>query len=515
MPVRIGIRADATPTMGLGHLLRCLALARAMRRAGAEVHFVTRDLGLDSAARIRAAGFGVFSLPAPHCEWTPPDSAPPHAAWAGVPADEDAEQTAGLLRPMEPDRLVIDHYAFDAVWHRRVADALGVRVAAIDDLGDRALDVDVLIDQNLADHDAKYVGRLPQRVRRLLGPRYALLGPRYADAPRHVPSGRLGSIGIFMGGVDQAGMSRLAWHGCRHTAAFDGPIEIATTSANPHLEDLHALASADGRTTLSVDLPDLAAFFAAHDLQIGAGGGATWERCCIGAPTLLLAVAENQRAVLPALSAAGIVATLGEHIAPDATSVGHAVAMLALEPRRLASMSERARRLVDGRGAERVALAMLAQTLSVRPASAADGTMMHRWRNDPATRAVSHHGAEIPLETHLRWLDTVLVDPSTLLLIGCVGQIDVGVIRFDSSGDETRVSVYLDPALHGLGLGPRLLAAGEDAAAERLPPGSTFVADVLGHNDASRRLFVSAGYHFEGLRGRKPVGASHSSAVHP
>ena len=69
----------------------------------------------------------------------------------------------------------------------------------------------------------------------------------------------------------------------------NGPIEVVSTSANPHLRGLAAQVRADSLARLSVDLHDLAAFHARHDLQIGASGGATWERCCVGVPSLSMA----------------------------------------------------------------------------------------------------------------------------------------------------------------------------------------------------------------------------------
>lgn len=404
-----------------------------------------------------------------------------------------------------PDWVVVDHYAFDASWHRFVASSTSARVAAVDDLPDRDFDVDLLIDHNLARSAGKYRGRLPARARQLMGPRYALIGARFAEVHPHIPSGGVSSIGIFMGGVDAQGMSAVAWRACRHVAAFGGEIEIVTTSANPRLDDLSRLIAADRLTTLRVDLPDLADFFARHDLQIGAGGGATWERCSVGAPTLLLVLAENQRAVVPVLSEAGVVATVPEADNLSDHSIGRAIGALMREPKRLGCMNSAARQLVDGRGAERVALAMTSRNLSTRPARITDAEMMYRWRNDHATRAVSGNSAEIALPQHTQWLRTALEDSSRMVLIGHVGDVQVGVVRVDIAGNEALVSIYLDPGLHGLGLGTALLASGEVAAAQRLPEGATFVADVLNHNPVSRRLFESSGYRFDGTRGRKPA----------
>jgi RimJ/RimL family protein N-acetyltransferase len=202
------------------------------------------------------------------------------------------------------------------------------------------------------------------------------------------------------------------------------------------------------------------------------------------------------------LASLGAVATVGspDH-PPTVEELGDAVrALLDDEPRRRA-LSERSRALVDGLGARRVALAMTASSLALRPVTDSDALLMHRWRNDPATRAVSGDPGEIALEDHVRWLTRALADPNRTLFVGQVGSIDVGVIRFDAAPGGTHVvSLYLDPALHGLGLGARLLSAGEAAMRARQPR-TRFMARVMPANDPSRRMFQSGGYrlHEDGL----------------
>src|SRR5688572_29117437 len=108
--MRVAIRADASSVMGTGHVRRCLSLAEALRQAGAHVEFITRALGIDSAAKIQSAGFPVHLLSAP--AGSVQDSNPPHADWAGVSWQQDAEDTIRALR--KADWVVVDHYAFDA-----------------------------------------------------------------------------------------------------------------------------------------------------------------------------------------------------------------------------------------------------------------------------------------------------------------------------------------------------------------------------------------------------------------
>lgn len=353
MTPSIAIRVDASAAIGTGHLKRCLSLAQALIEAGADVRFVCRALDAVAATVLGDSGIPTLWLPVPAQAFTPAPDAPPHAAWAAVPQAQDAHDTALALNGWTPHWLAVDHYAFDARWHQAMRDALGCRLLVIDDTADRALDADALLDHNWApDHRAKYAGRLQREPLWLCGPRFALLASAYQGAHRYRFHCAVRSMGIFMGGTDPGGISARVLNACRR-AGFKGPVEVVSTSANPQLTALRDACQRDGNTTLTLDQPDLAAFFARHDLQIGAGGGASWERCCIGPPTVLLALTANQQAVVPGLAALRAVRTTGYPNLP------YVLRELIADSAARLVLSERAAGLVDGRGAERVAFQLL------------------------------------------------------------------------------------------------------------------------------------------------------------
>lgn len=485
--MRVAIRVDASAKVGTGHVRRSLSLAQALRTLGADVCFVTRDLGINSQALIAEQDFDEAIVLPPPASSFDPDPAIPHGAWAEVPTERDVAETVEALRAFAPYWVVLDSYAFDARWHYGVREALGCRIAQIDDVPDRRTAPDLLIDHTYApDHRAKYAECLVGRVKILGGPRYALLGPAFFEAERYAFRANVCSVGMFMGGVDVGNYAAVVLDAL-DDAGFDGEIEVVATSANPNLSALRDRVAARPGTTLSLDLRDLAQFFARHDLQIGAGGGASWERCCIGVPTLLVAVAPNQNTVAPALAEKGAVAFASE---PTRACIAAELEALIPDTEQRRSLAENSRELVDGHGASRVALAMLAATLSMRPATADDAKLMFDWRNDPATRAVSRESGALDWDGHITWLSRALVDPARLLFVGEIGGRPIGAIRFDFS-DETRaeVSLYLDPALHGIGLGPALLLEGEAAADPK-----TIDATVLESNHRSQTLFARCGY---------------------
>lgn len=338
--MKFAFRADASAGLGLGHLKRCMALAHALRNRGAGVHFFLRESDLNGAELVAAQGLSATTL-------------------APIAAQGEAADAAAFVRAVraspaaQADVVVVDHYGLGARWQRAVRGAFDPRLVAIDDLADRAHDVDVLVDHNLCEA-TKYAGHIGPKTKTLTGPRYALLGPSYAQTPHNEAASQVRSIGICMGGADAANLNLAALAACRDVAGFSGDIEIATTSANPHLAGLRERLLTDPRTRLNLDAPDLAAFFARHELHLGAGGGSTWERCCMGAPTLAVIAAANQLPVLLPLRERGVLDMVTD-VPPDAEAIALALQPLLDDASRRAALGRSARKLVDGLGAERVA----------------------------------------------------------------------------------------------------------------------------------------------------------------
>lgn len=514
VPFSVALRVDASVTIGTGHLRRCLSLAEALVEQGAAVILVVRRLDAVAPHLLRDCNFPVRWLPAPGPDDAPDADGPPHAAWAGVGWQRDADETAAALCGDAPQWLVIDHYSFNARWHDTLREALGSRLLVIDDLADRALSPDILIDHNWAEsHRAKYRDRLTREPRRwLTGPRFALLSAAYRDAHRYRFHPEVRSIGIFMGGTDPGGASVRVLHCVRAGVGFQGPVEVVSTLANPHLAALRQACEASPGTTLTLDLPDLAAFFARHDLQIGAGGGATWERCCIGAPTLGLALSANQVATIHGLNTLGAIqaSELAWPVAAISSGVrehlSHVLRQAIAQPEVRENLARSAMKLVDGRGADRVALGLIGQNLCLRRARVADAEMLLRWRNHPAVRSMAIDTEVIELSDHLRWMQRVLDATDRWLFIAEVGALPVGSIRFDlTASDRAMVSLYTDPMLRGLGLGQQMLRRGECALSRAVGRAITVHATVAPGNAASARLFAAGGYTGGPTEFRKPL----------
>ena len=259
-----------------------------------------------------------------------------------------------------PDWLIVDHYGLDADWEKALRPWVG-RILVIDDLANRRHDCDLLLDQNYAsDATKRYQDLLPAHARPLLGPSYALLRPEYADYRhrRHPRDSSVRRVLVFFGGTDPNNLTGRALQALSAPGLTHLSVDLVVGANNAHRETLAAQAAARQGTRLHPPRPHLADLMVEADLAIGAGGSTTWERCCLGLPSFIVSIAENQRPACTALAADGLIHYLGHRDQVDEDSLRVAILELAFDPARRDALSIAGAELVDGRGTERVILAM-------------------------------------------------------------------------------------------------------------------------------------------------------------
>lgn len=328
-------RADASTSVGTGHVVRCRTLATALVARGWRATLVARELPDAMAAELVNRGIAVVRL---------------------APDLRMEDEPADIARRVGSDAALIvgDSYDLDAGWF----DLLGrhepgaVRMA-VDDLIDRRLPVEIILNQNLGATAAMYDGLVPEATRVLAGPRYALLRPEFPalrDVGR-VRDGRIERILVFLSGGDGPDVTARAVLGL---APLKLPVDVVVGAAYPHLAQLRATVAREGPIDLHVDIDHMAELMDRADLAIGAASSASWERCALGLPTLLVTLADNQIEAERSLVAAGAAQALGWHSVVTASSIEQAVRSLRDHPDRVAAMSRAAAAVTDGRGTQRV-----------------------------------------------------------------------------------------------------------------------------------------------------------------
>lgn len=358
--MRIAFRTDASVQIGSGHVMRCLTLADALREQGAECQFICREHEGHMMSLIEQRGYPVKALPALMNTFNPA-AEPAHAAWLGCDWEEDAKQTQQAIGADVIDWLIVDHYALDQRWHQALRPSTK-HLMVIDDLADRPLDCDLLLDQNFGSSAALYAGLVPQECLQLHGPDYALLKPVYAErrAKMRQRSGEIQRVLIYFGGgADHADLTGQAVRAFDHHELADVQLDVVVSAAYAHLSSLQAFAVQRGNVSLHSQLPDLAELMAQADLAIGAGGATTWERCCMGLPSIVISIAENQRPACEALARAGLIRYLGDASSVSVSAVQTVVRQLSQDTQQMRLLSESSMRLVDGNGVFRTIESMI------------------------------------------------------------------------------------------------------------------------------------------------------------
>ena len=304
------IRVDSSEQIGSGHLMRCLTLAARLRKDGAEVHFICRDLSGNLNHLVREQGFSLHVLPR-HAD---NPALAGYAAWLTVPQAVDAEETGTILRQLQPvERLVVDSYALDTAWEQPLR-PLVREIFVIDDLANRKHDADVLLDQNFyREMRHRYDGLVPAACKLLLGPAHALLREEFYAAREKigVRDGTLRRILVFYGGSDVARETEKAIHALLQMQLPSVTVDVVVGGSNSRRAYIEELCAAHGFLHYHCQVSNMAELMARADLCLGAGGTTTWERCFMGLPAIVTAVAENQIQICEDCAEAGYICYLG------------------------------------------------------------------------------------------------------------------------------------------------------------------------------------------------------------
>ncbi len=329
------IRCDASLSVGTGHVVRCLTLAGVLKSRGWRVTFAAREMPQPLRADIEGAGHDLIII-----------------------GDQDPleAEPATIMRALTdapPLLALVDHYDVGRDWEKAMAE-VAPHVMAIDDLAEQPHAVSILLNQNLGYSPAEYDGLIGDNCRLLMGPGYALLRPQFSATRGSAPRVRdsVERILVFISGSDQHDVTGLA---ARAAADTGVRVDVVAGSAYPFSRGLETWARTVTNVTVHHNVTEMATLMHSADLSVGAPSSASWERCCLGLPTLLIGVAENQRRVASALAEVGAAQHLGWYDEVGEPNIVSAIERLRSDPSRLASMSRAAAAVTDGRGAEQVA----------------------------------------------------------------------------------------------------------------------------------------------------------------
>jgi UDP-2,4-diacetamido-2,4,6-trideoxy-beta-L-altropyranose hydrolase len=332
--------------------MRCLTLANALKNMGAECLFIHRLHPGHLTDTIEQNGYKVFVLPSPDRHVTI-DKNSEYELWLGVHQDKDAAQTINALDETSVDWLVVDHYSLDNSWEKSLRPHVR-KIMVIDDLANRSHDCDLLLDQTYKRKQEVYKNLVPDTCKLLTGSDYALLRPEfpkwrnYSLRRRFAPETR--RLLISMGGMDPHNytgkiLDALESSDIRETM----DIQIIIGASTPHLKEIQCKVNRlPSNVNIRINPGNIAELMANSDLAIGAAGSTSWERCCLGLPTILFVLDNNQKIIASNLEKAGAV-IVAESIEQIVSIVTRSINTTVLK-----KLSRNASRICDGEGTNRV-----------------------------------------------------------------------------------------------------------------------------------------------------------------
>ena len=347
--MNIAFRVDASSQIGTGHFMRCLALAEELIKQDADICFISRNLPLHLSEMLVVKDIKHTPLDEKDIADSLDDLV--RASWLGISQDQDAKDTVKSLSDQVYDWIVIDHYALDFRWQSTVRPNVK-KIMVIDDLADRHHDCDILLDQNYyAGMQNRYSGKVPIHCELLLGPNYALLREEFRALREKVKvrNGKIKKVLVFFGGVDANNYTSQA---IKALVEVNAEIQVDVVIGTQHpFKEMIKNACAKHGYVCHVETLRMAELMLEADFAIGAGGSASWERCCLGLPSLLVALADNQIAIAKELSAISACTYIDNG---DEVNLKKWLIQLIANPEHTRKVSENASSVVDGLGVFRV-----------------------------------------------------------------------------------------------------------------------------------------------------------------
>ena len=478
------IRADASVSIGTGHIMRMISLAQSWQDGGGEAVFLCAEITPSLEARLRVEGFLLEKIQ------------------ASLGSLEDLEATCALAARYGADSIAValDGYQFDADFQIGLTKA-GCRLLVMDDYGHAAFyHADWVLNQNISAREELYARRAPH-TRLLIGTKFALLRReflKYSGWQREIPE-IARKVLVTLGGADPDNVTGKV---IEALSPMDIEVKVVVGGSNPHLPELQqaveSMKTQPAKIDLVINPTDMPGLMAWADLAIAAGGSTAWELAFMGLPSLFVILAENQVGIATELESAEFGVCLGRGADFDNEVFQIALRRVLKNPAQRNKTSIAGRNLVDGMGCHRT-LCQLNQSAAIclRPVSDSDIELLWEWANDPVTRQNSFNSAKIPWGEHSAWCQKKLSDADCRLWIASNGgSAPVGCVRFDCEESEATISLTVAPSSRGKGYGAKII----QQACDRLLADSSVRlvhAYIKPNNIASVKVFEAAGFRYD------------------
>lgn len=477
--MHVGFRVDSSSEIGLGHVSRCLALAKALTSQNIHVSFISNQLAEHSLQLLEELGVSHFMLV------NEPTKNPHQKRETRIPilGVGDALQTKVIAEDQAIDFLIIDHYGANSEWFGKLKDR-SFRLASICDFP-APEGLDAVIDYGFDASFEKHPLAKGSQAQLLLGPDFALINPSSQLGKSAHPAPKMrGEVLVALGsGLSNSQLVNII--PSLASVKIPNTVRLIVRTSKEKVVETNGIE-------LTIAPQSLDKYFDQAVFCVTAGGLTMYERIGRGIPGFTVETADNQSMSLEAARTQGITETI---TIADAMQNGKLLEKIstAIKSMNFSSESVRLRSKVDFFGALRVAYALgiLANSveLEIRDANAADDAILLRWANEEVTRKNSFNRDFIDPASHLQWLGQQLASGSPFYIFQIYG-IPMGFVRIENDGEGLRLSYGIDSNFRGKGFAKRIL----QAALARAKPSKSVMARTSAINKASAKALEGVGF---------------------
>jgi len=477
------VRADATPEIGMGHVMRCLALSQGWKGKGGEVTFMIQEASSELESRLKEESIGVVYTK------------------ASIGSQQDAEETAAAAKSQEVDWVVVDGYSFDDNYQQFLK-SQGLKLLDIDDEAKKKhYWADVVLNQNLYGIEESYQSK-EEYTQLLMGNTYVLLRNeflKFKDWSRDIsPVGN--KVLVTFGGSDPEKMTLSVLEALKSSNIPNLEVLVVLGKAFPWNEEVkECLKDLLLSVRIETDVNCMAEYMAWADVAIASSGSTAWELAFMKLPSLLVSLADNQKPVAKALQDRGVAVSLGASSDFEVIKFLSFFSSLLFSAEERTSMSQKSAELIDGKGVDRVLSQMMKPTISLRKVKSEDAKLIFDWANDSSTREASFSSKQIDWGSHCAWFENKCTDSDCFFYIALNNENSpVGQVRFEAKNtDEAIISVSVDPEFRGKGYGSLLICEGVKQLLEESKFNKVH-AFIKRTNKASCQAFVKSGFNNRG-----------------
>jgi UDP-2,4-diacetamido-2,4,6-trideoxy-beta-L-altropyranose hydrolase len=491
--MKVFFRVDSSIELGTGHVRRCLTIAKGLKDLGVQdVVFICSRLEGNIIDDLTNHSFEVRIIES-NPEFNLKDVQQyrlPEIDRLSQVQVVDAEQTVNLLNNEHPDILITDSYLIAETWENIVRPYVKSLVV-IDDLANRFHNCDTIIDNNFSDISDAYDLLVTSKCRKLCGTKYVLLNQDFLSVSNtRNPIVHVTKLLVFFSGSVE--LNPLAVSVVNKLTSIDPDtihIDVVVGGDNEEVIEVTNNITRPN-TTVSGPVPNFVQLMKNANLAIGAGGITNWERCYLGLPAIVVAIAKNQVPSCNALSLDKYINYVGELTDETPAKIEDLVRQFINNTVLLNRQSIFCQKLVDGKGLRRVLISLLPKsyfTFILRVANSNDVDLYFDWVNDPEVRKSALNPSLIKFENHIQWFNKQVISNDAFMYVYECDGLAIGQTRFNIIDGVAYIDYSIDAFARGKGIGYNML---EEAIKQFSNMNKVLIlAEVKKQNPASISIF--------------------------